>query len=221
MKYKVGDKVRVKSLDWYNSNKEYYDNRVCGGNLYFVNNMTKYCGKEATIIEVINDFYHIDLDNKYWKWSDYMFEENMEERTIKVSLDKAREWYKVGGDLKEVALQAYSEKELKDKFPKTWRDCCDLIDCWDYVTNNSVPKGLGNSVDAFRKLLICREIYRRGWKPDWTDYSHKYGITYLNGKVNKEIIMHSAHVLSFKSAEVRNEFLKNYRDLIEQAKDLI
>lgn len=38
----------------------------------------------------------------------------MEKRTIELSLDKAREWYKQGGDLKEVALQAFKEEELCD-----------------------------------------------------------------------------------------------------------
>lgn len=38
----------------------------------------------------------------------------MEERTIKVSLDKAKEWYRSGNIiLYELALQAFSEKELK------------------------------------------------------------------------------------------------------------
>lgn len=38
----------------------------------------------------------------------------MKKRTIELSLDKAREWYKQGGDLKEVALQAFKEDELCD-----------------------------------------------------------------------------------------------------------
>lgn len=38
----------------------------------------------------------------------------MKKRTIELSLDKAREWYKQGGDLKEVALQAFKEEELCD-----------------------------------------------------------------------------------------------------------
>ena len=37
----------------------------------------------------------------------------MEERNVKLSLDKAREWYKQGGELKELALSAFSEEEIK------------------------------------------------------------------------------------------------------------
>ena len=46
----------------------------------------------------------------------------MENRTIKLSKKKAKEWYKKGGELKEVALQAYNEEELKD-FKYTWENC--------------------------------------------------------------------------------------------------
>ena len=38
----------------------------------------------------------------------------METRNVKVTLEKAREWYKSGNStLKEIALQAFTEKELK------------------------------------------------------------------------------------------------------------
>ena len=36
-------------------------------------------------------------------------------RFIEISLDKAREWYKRGGELAEIALTAFSEKELDEK----------------------------------------------------------------------------------------------------------
>ena len=38
--------------------------------------------------------------------------------------DKAKEWYKKGGELKEIALQAFTEKELYS-LPKSWKEFCD------------------------------------------------------------------------------------------------
>ena len=35
-------------------------------------------------------------------------------KSIEISLDKAREWYKKGGELREIALTAFSEKELDE-----------------------------------------------------------------------------------------------------------
>ena len=37
---------------------------------------------------------------------------NMEQRTVKLDLNTAREWYKKGGELQAVALQAFTKKEL-------------------------------------------------------------------------------------------------------------
>lgn len=58
MKYKVGDKVKIKSLDWYNENKidygtSYGANKIksyvkCNG-CNFLDIMSPYCGKELTV----------------------------------------------------------------------------------------------------------------------------------------------------------------------------
>lgn len=53
------------------------------------------------------------------------------ERSIKVSLEKAREWYNSGNeDLREAALQAFKENELVEKpwdFIKTFEDACRVL----------------------------------------------------------------------------------------------
>lgn len=54
MKYKPGDKVRIKSLDWYSENKD-EDGRVYCNYIGFCKEMINYCGKELTI-----DFVHGD-----------------------------------------------------------------------------------------------------------------------------------------------------------------
>lgn len=64
MKYKVGDKVRINSLDWYNENKIDYEtshgaNKIrshvkCNG-YSFLDIMSSYCGKELTVDIVEED----------------------------------------------------------------------------------------------------------------------------------------------------------------------
>ena len=49
MKYKVGDKVKIRSLDWYNANKTEGVEVFLEGSV-FLQLMSKYCGKVATII---------------------------------------------------------------------------------------------------------------------------------------------------------------------------
>lgn len=90
--YKVGDKVRIKSLDWYNKNKS----RVLG-TVYlvvpFIESMSKYCGQVATITKVIaGNVFEISLDNGCNEWSDTMFEGLVEEETVSNIIESVPEW---------------------------------------------------------------------------------------------------------------------------------
>ena len=49
MKYKVWDKVKVKSIEWYNANKDKNGYVHCQGTLYFIPQMLDFCGKIVTI----------------------------------------------------------------------------------------------------------------------------------------------------------------------------
>ena len=76
MKYKVGDKVKVKSLEWYNSKKEYEDGFFVG-RVRFDKDMSNYCGKTAVITKANENslYYKIDIDRGSWFWYDWMFED--------------------------------------------------------------------------------------------------------------------------------------------------
>lgn len=59
----------------------------------------------------------------------------MNKRTVEVSLQTAREWYKSGNKaLKEVALQAFSEEELTSSF----RDIKNICDAIEYLKSNKM-----------------------------------------------------------------------------------
>jgi hypothetical protein len=110
MKYKVGDKVRIKSLDWYNANKiceiskfmqeqgirSYVD---CNG-FRFLDVMCEYCGKILTIDSISEC---ADGSKRYimrepaigFGFTDDMIEGLADEPQEKmVSLDKVCEWLK-------------------------------------------------------------------------------------------------------------------------------
>lgn len=75
-KYKVGDKVRVKSLGWYYFNKDEKGNVLSHHDkyLFFPKEMSKYCGKEFEIRYVyFNEIYL--LKGTECMWEDWMFEE--------------------------------------------------------------------------------------------------------------------------------------------------
>lgn len=77
MKYKVGDKVKIKSKNWYLDNKD-EDGYVFFGKATFVDDMAEYCGREAKIVcfNYGGAEYLIDIDNGEWSWTDEMFEDS-------------------------------------------------------------------------------------------------------------------------------------------------
>ena len=66
MKYKVGDKVRVRS--------DLAVGKTYGHGYQFTNDMSCYMGQVVTIARVGDDFYKIKDDIDYRSWSDEMFE---------------------------------------------------------------------------------------------------------------------------------------------------
>ena len=72
------------------------------------------------------------------------------------------------------------------------------------------------------QLHQLRDYYRQGWVPDWEDTkSIKYCIRYADNKYTIMTCCVSVKFLSFQSREIAEEFLNNFKDLIEQAGDLI
>lgn len=173
----------------------------------------------------------------YKSWKDfennYLNKSKMEERTIKISLEKAIEWYKQGGDLKEVALQAFSEEELKDKvFPKSWNEY-NTKACYNDNRFNagSIPgsadychfatKEEAEAFVALGKLIQLRNEYWRldnNWQPNWSNRDMKFAIGYENNKIARDCFHFNSQILVFRTAELRDKFYENFKDLIEEAK---
>ena len=168
----------------------------------------------------------------------------MEERTIKISLDKAKEWYKQGGELKELALSAFTENEITTSaLPNTWEEFCNMYPVKDdewYISasSNIIRMSQGKRFTfyncnilpslqsakahlALMQLHQLRDCYRQGWVPDWKDDIIKYCIVLESNRcvIYKNIT--TCNFLSFQSMELAEKFLNNFKDLIETAGDLI
>lgn len=74
---------------------------------------------------------------------------------------------------------------------------------------------------ALMQLHQLRDCYRQGWRPDWTDDNGKWCIKPNGNKIEVSLHYSENHFLSFPTPKLANEFLNNFRDLIEQAGDLI
>lgn len=231
MKYKVGDKVKIRSLDWYKANNKKK------GNIPFYRNstytMSYYCGKIAKIINVKDKSYSINLDNGLYSWPDEMFEENINDMETKEIIIPQ------GWEIDEVRGNKIILMESKKELPKTWEECYKLLGIGEFINDfcyicgytcneagakekNILPTGLGKPMLALCQLLVCREVYRQGWKPDWTNANeNKYCIANELNKIKDVHAIFIPKVLSFQSEEIRDLFLKNFKSLIEEAKELI
>lgn len=80
MKYKKGDKVRVKSREYFNGIGAYcvLDGCVCDPNnedeLGFHHAMLEYCGKEYTITDIRYGYYILS-NNDMWHFANWMLED--------------------------------------------------------------------------------------------------------------------------------------------------
>ena len=160
----------------------------------------------------------------------------METRTIEISLDTARRLYEQGGEYRNIALTAFKEHELiGDRLPKTWDEYCakhgevgDKIKAslnTAYMTINRYVFSDCKQAQAHiakMKLHLLRDEYRNGWKPDWKDgILGKYVIKSSGGKCYMAKYIYISSFLAFQDEKTANEFLTNFRELIEEAGDLI
>ena len=159
----------------------------------------------------------------------------METRQIKISLDTAKRLYEQGGEYRDIALTAFKEHELiGDRLPKTWYEYCvkygensDMIKAsLDYaytVINNYIFSDYkqAQAYIAMIKLHLLRDEYRQGWKPNYNIRQDKYTIIYGYNWGITVVVNHTSRFLSFQSREIAEEFLTNFRELIEAAGGLI
>ena len=134
-------------------------------------------------------------------------------------------------------------EDIKPKLPKTWEEFCEqneikdgeyyidnLSDLAEVMAENHRRKNcnrniLPNKKAAEKHLVLMqlhqlRDCYRQGWTPTLDKVS--FGIVRsVEGDLGFGNFMHPSRFLSFQSAEIAKEFLDNFRDLIEQAGDLI
>lgn len=207
---------------------------------YYVNQIGKYWSStllESSKYGAYNLYFYCNYCDVYWTFYKSLLtvrlikkKNNMKKRKIEISLDTAKEWYNSNNEsLKTIALQAFKEKELKDSLPKTWEEWKENNKATYYVPS-CLENKLVNEKDveahiALIQLHVLRDAYRdsyeKGWKPDWSKRSTKYYIDYFENNLDVEECIHRGYFLSFPTRELAEEFLKNFKELIEKAKDLI
>ncbi len=74
---------------------------------------------------------------------------------------------------------------------------------------------------ALMQLIQLRDCYRQGWKPDWISGDYKHTLSYGRHSLTVDYTYWDNRILTFQSSSICYEFMENFRDLIEKAKELI
>lgn len=130
------------------------------------------------------------------------------------------------------------------KLPKSWEEFCEMyptkanecyIDDLSVIKNgvkgyvrrierdeNLLPdRATAKAVLALCQLIQLRDAYNGDWVPDWKDYRQdKHAIVFYGDEIFCDTMGRDCAVLYFKTAELRDEFLRNFRPLIEKLKPL-
>ena len=74
---------------------------------------------------------------------------------------------------------------------------------------------------AMAQLCQLRDVYNDGWKADYRDDTQKF-VVYVDEDILRKTYFYNINKsMSFKTEELRDTFLKNFRDLLEIAKPFL
>lgn len=143
--------------------------------------------------------------------------------------DKVR--IRLGGDF-EIKVEGKITYIVKKKpqYPKTYEECCKVL---GYEPNRQSVTGYhAELIENFQQLLICRDAYLKiygeqmgldkPWEPDWmASQQNKYCLYKEYGNIKKVVLWSANSIIAFPTEEMRNEFYKNFKELIEECKELL
>lgn len=126
----------------------------------------------------------------------------------------------------------FSWVNKKPKYPKTFDECLNILYCKSVLRTI-----IGHKTELLfnlEKLLICRDAYWKiagkkmgsdgPWEPDYLKDANT--IRYAIYNTGDEIVkldgkLYRNYILCFPTIEMRDAFYENFKDLIEQCKELL
>ena len=134
-------------------------------------------------------------------------------------------------------------KKIKPKYPTTYEDCCKVMGISYQTqlsyTNPDVERGNTyftkekNFLDSFLRLRICRNVYwkiageemglNKPWEFENPSEKRIFTIEYAGGCIYKPNWTNITrnYILVFPTEKMRDEFYENFKDLIEECKELL
>lgn len=149
------------------------------------------------------------------------------------------EGYEIDKDKSSFETGVVFFKKKKEELPSSWEELGEVSGAWIdsgssiFITKNTNIRGChdknvwpskeeAEAALALSQLLQLRDRYNGDWKADWRSHEEiKYAIRCHEGKAVTGYTWGIQRPLNFKTAELRDKFLENFRDLIETAKPLL
>ena len=170
--------------------------------------------------------------------------ETTSKEELEREFEEIKEWSNVGPTVDEF-IKFCECVNNKPKYPTTYKECCDilLISPYynlryhtyeprhnEYATSNTLLS-LQDKLNIFGKLIICRNAYwkiaginmclDKPWTPNWNDLNRKYFISLTCDGIGLYDDFRNPEVLVFPTEEMRDAFYENFKNLIEQCKELL
>ena len=121
----------------------------------------------------------------------------------------------------------------KPQYPKTYCECCDVLQVGFIYELKDLTKDEAELMDYFIGLKRCRDAYwkiagqqmglNKPWKPTYetlVDNTY-FTIHTVNGKIDRSCTSHRNSILAFPTEEMRDTFYENFKDLIEECKEIL
>lgn len=159
----------------------------------------------------------------------------MENNFIKIVPPEGQEIDKENSTFEEIRF-----KPIEKKLPSKWEELGSISGY--YVNTDSLLVNIGSNIRVYKgnknlfatkaqanaalalaQLSQLMKVYNDGWEPNRScvDGRIKYSICFYNNELITEDTWRSSYFLAFKTKELRDKFLKNFRDLIIQARPLL
>ena len=162
------------------------------------------------------------------------------EKTIKINIPDGYDDVKFNETTNEIE---FIKKGNKPKKPRSWEEYCENVKYTPcYIANFGHSSGWAEKSDrlhcpsvhefntkeeakaviALCKLIQLRDAWWAEWRPDWNNSSKiKHVICSTENKICRTWNCTESRILAFPTEKMRDDFLKTFRDLIEEAKSLL
>lgn len=223
--FKVGDKVKdcygklltIRLMEWHNELEtmvytfEESDVVLAAKDIKVANDdQTKSPKMKSVLAELLN---HIKTTPK---------------EELEKEFKEIEEWSNVGPTVEE--FMAFCESvNKKPKYPTSYKECCDVLGL--NTMDNDACGYKADLIIRFQELYIARDAYWKiagkemglggPWESDWNDEIQKYCIRTDRNKIVNCSSSFNNRILAFPTVEMRDAFYENFKDLIENCKELL